>query len=193
MTISNKIDDSYTSNYMNIPQIQMKYFVCIFLYLSFQQLILFLIVFWGSLCWRGAFRGKLKFRVECCKIHCLLGPHAPATALTSAGHCAWLQLPHMTSPFAPHHPASPGHTIDKACLKIGRVCASVKVCQYYQANCYAFLAIYCASVWLTYVNCELDLVPWQASPLSSDTQGLKFILFCQFLPSCFHPLHSHML
>lgn len=45
-----------------------------------------------------------------------------------AGHRAWLQLSHMTSPFAPHHSLhlpSSGHTMNKECIKSVRACVCV--------------------------------------------------------------------
>lgn len=46
-----------------------------------------------------------------------------------AGSRAWLQLPHMTSPFAPDHSLhlpSPGCTMDKECLKCVCVCVIMR-------------------------------------------------------------------
>jgi len=70
-----------------------------------------------------------------------LWPLAAPRAHPRADRRAWLQLPHMTSPFASWHSLhlpSPGPTKDKVCLK--SVCAYVKVCEYYQAKCHSFIS-----------------------------------------------------
>lgn len=102
-----------------------------------------------------------------------------------AGCCAWLQLPHMTSPFIPHHSLqlpSPGHTIDKECLECVCLCVWVCLCKN--------VSTLPSNISCLFKHCVVEVcAPWAildkmaVQRLRPGTQGHKFTvcLLCHLL------------